>query len=384
MIDDIVALKRAMQEMDAEDPEVAQAAKERAAQTLSDARMNFSKLAELIEQRRLLLRPRIVTGLKRMDQPGMLGEAAFRDAGSALRREGQSFGQIAEALELSGSPAEVIGSPAPRYETLTQMREPLRRVAGEPLVMGSEPLEMASDPPVVERVDPGVPGWRLRAFFFVARVLLFPLRHPILFLAMVLLAWLLYHTFPSAAPVGRLASGYYNVVSTIRSGVDNVTSSLSSLFDQLFRSKEPTTPPTPPLPIPSPSTAAPSPSPVPPAAPSTKSASPAASPTPSPSASPSPAPSKAVPPPSSAAPAAPPVSTPHRQAKGGTQARPPANCCVAWEEERPPPPARRTPYEEDRPFSFDDIIPEAIRRNSRVAGPCVGGIGGCAWGGGRY
>jgi hypothetical protein len=75
MIDDMPRLKEAMEQMDAEDPTVAQAAKDRAAQTLSDAKLNFSKMAELIEQRRLLLRPRIVSGIKRMDQPGMLGDA---------------------------------------------------------------------------------------------------------------------------------------------------------------------------------------------------------------------------------------------------------------------------------------------------------------------
>src|ERR1700704_7019265 len=104
MIDDMPRLKEAMEQMDAEDPAVAQAAKDRAAQTLSDAKLSFSKMAELIEQRRLLLRPRIVATIKRMDQPGMLGDAAFRDAGSALRREGRTFGQIAEAIESTGGP----------------------------------------------------------------------------------------------------------------------------------------------------------------------------------------------------------------------------------------------------------------------------------------
>jgi hypothetical protein len=93
MIDDMALLKQAMGQMDAEDPVVAQAAEERAAQILGDAKLSFSKMAELIEQRRLLLRPMIVANIKRMDQPGMLGDAAFRNAGSALRREGQSFRQ---------------------------------------------------------------------------------------------------------------------------------------------------------------------------------------------------------------------------------------------------------------------------------------------------
>jgi len=105
MIDDMALLKQAMEQMDAEDPTAAQAAKDRAAQILSDAKLSFSKMAELIEQRQLLLRPRIVAGIKRMDQPGMLGDAAFRDTGSALRREGQSFRQIAEAIELAARPS---------------------------------------------------------------------------------------------------------------------------------------------------------------------------------------------------------------------------------------------------------------------------------------
>ena len=125
MIDDLALLKQAMEQMDAEDPTVAQAAKDRAAQTLSDARLSFAKMAELIEQRRLLLRPRIVASIKRMDQPGMLGEAAFRDAGSALRKEGQSFRQIAEAIEHTGRPP-------PPYEDTVQESEPLHQMASEP------------------------------------------------------------------------------------------------------------------------------------------------------------------------------------------------------------------------------------------------------------
>ena len=51
MIEDVALLKKTMEQMDAEDPVVAQAAKDRAAQILSDAKLSFSKLAELIEQR---------------------------------------------------------------------------------------------------------------------------------------------------------------------------------------------------------------------------------------------------------------------------------------------------------------------------------------------
>ena len=56
MIDDMALLKQAMEQMDAEDPAVAQMAKDRAAQILSDAKLSFSKMAELIEQRQLLTR----------------------------------------------------------------------------------------------------------------------------------------------------------------------------------------------------------------------------------------------------------------------------------------------------------------------------------------
>ena len=66
MIDDMASLKQAMEQMDADDIAVAEAAKDRAAQILSDAKLSFSKMAELIEQRRLLLRPKIVTSIKRM------------------------------------------------------------------------------------------------------------------------------------------------------------------------------------------------------------------------------------------------------------------------------------------------------------------------------
>ena len=84
MINDMASLKKAMEQMDADDPAVAEAAKDRAAKILSDANMNFSKLAQLIEQRRLLLRPSIVTNIKRMDQPEMLSDAAFRAAWRAV------------------------------------------------------------------------------------------------------------------------------------------------------------------------------------------------------------------------------------------------------------------------------------------------------------
>src|ERR1700751_6372298 len=129
MIEDMASLKQAMEQMDEQDPAAAEAAKNRAAHILSASNLSFSKMAELIEQRRLLLRPRIVASIKRMDQPDMLGDAAFRDAGSALRREGQTFRQIAEAIELNG------GTPS-RYVDPVQTSEAL-----QPNISLSEPAE---------------------------------------------------------------------------------------------------------------------------------------------------------------------------------------------------------------------------------------------------
>src|SRR5712672_4372779 len=172
MIHDIALLKQAMEQMDAEDPTVAQAAKDRAAQVLSEANLSFAKMAEMIEQRRLLLRPRIIAGIKRMDQPGMLGDAAFRDAGSALRREGQTFGQIAEAIERTGGPAS-------EYEDPVRNSEPLEQMASEP----------------------AAPAWR-RALGFVTRAVL---RNRILSLAIALLAILLSYALPGfVSPASKL------------------------------------------------------------------------------------------------------------------------------------------------------------------------------------
>src|SRR4029450_12325677 len=153
MIDDMASLKQAMEQMDADDVAVAEAAKDRAAQLLSDAKLSFSKMAELIEQRRLLLRPKIVTSIKRMDQPHTLGDAAFRDTGASLRREGQSFRQIAEALELSGGTV-------PRYEDTAHKRDVLYQME----------MESGPDGPAWPRV----PTLAMRLFGY-------PFRHPIRF-----------------------------------------------------------------------------------------------------------------------------------------------------------------------------------------------------------
>src|SRR5262249_14598440 len=150
----------------------------RAAGILSDAKLSFSKMAELIEQRRLLLRPKIVANIRRMDQPDMLGDAAFRDAGSALRREGQSFYQIAEAIELNSRPA-------PRYEDPVQMNKAL-------------PGEMAIDEPVE-------PAW-LRVLEFVTRLLFFPIRHPLRFFTVALLAFVLFNALRGFIGFGQQVS----------------------------------------------------------------------------------------------------------------------------------------------------------------------------------
>jgi hypothetical protein len=352
MIDDMPRLKEAMEQMDAEDPTVAQAAKDRAAQTLSDAKLSFSKMAELIEQRRLLLRPRIVSGIKRMDQPGTIGDAAFRDTGSALRREGQSFRQIAEAIELAARPSL-------RYEDLAQKSEPLYEMAREPL------YEMAS--------APGPPAW-LRALGFVASIVFFPLLHPIRFLAIALLAMWLFYGLRGCVPSGQQALGYFDGVAAVRDSVDKAMSSVSSFVNEyILRQSKEATAPRPPAPIPSPPAAAPPPpSPAPLAAPATVPAPPATAPAPSANAPAAPAPPSAAPAPPSAAPAGPPVSTPRRDARGNPPSKPAANCCAA-REDRYPWSRCCAPFEDARP-----------RIHSRMAGPCSGGVGGCAWGGSRY
>jgi hypothetical protein len=339
MIDDMAGLKKAMEQMDAEDPVVAQAAKDRAAQSLSDAKLNFSKMADLIEQRRLLLRPRIVASIKRMDQPGMLGDAAFRDAGSALRREGQSFGQIAEAIERTGGPT-------------SEYADPVRE---------SEPLEQMAS-------EPDAPAWR-RALGVVTRAVL---RHRMLSLAIALLAILLSYAFPGFVSPGQQVAKYVDGIAAARRSTDQAISSVSSFIHErvLGQSREATAPPTPPAPIPSPPSATPS------AAPPTASAPPATAPAPSAGAS-----APLAPP--SAAPADRPASTPRRDARGEPPAKSAANCATG-REDRYPCAGRSAPSENDRPRASEDIIPERLRRKSHVAGPCNHGVGGCAWGGRQY
>jgi len=354
MIDDMAFLKQAMEQMDAEDPAAAQAAKDRAAQTLSDARLSFSKMAELIEQRRLLLQPRIVANIKRMDQSGMLGDAAFHNTGSALRREGQSFRQIAEAIESTGSLA-------PPYEDSEQESRPLRRTASEP----------------------SVPTWR-RALAFIGKIVLFPLRRRIRRYTITFLALLLLYALQGFVSLGQQVSGNFDGIAAIRHGLDQAISSVGSFLHEhtLRQSKEATAPPT--APIPSPPAEAPSPrSATPSAAPGTAPVPPATAPAPSTNPPAAPAPPLAAPAPPSAAPAGPPVATPPRNARGEPPSKSAANCGAAQEGRyscsRP-----SVPFESDRLRTFADMIPEGVRRDSRTAGPCIRGFGGCYWGGRQY
>ncbi len=284
MIDDMASLKQAMEQMDADDATVAQAAKDRAAQILSEAGLSFSKMADLIEQRRLLLRPRIVASIKRMDQPAMLGDAAFRDTHASLRKEGQSFRQIAEALELRAQPAS-------RYEA------PVQR----PALMA---FEQSPDQPAEQDAPP-----------FILSAVLYPLRNPIRVLVIAILAAVLFNIvrdFPGPIRPGR--------------GLPASDSTARRLAEA------------------SPSPASPAP--------------PAATPSASPSDQPSPmSPSTATPSPPGAA----------ASANGAAPAGSVAD---------------RTRTARSR--MIDDFMPERLRRHSRSAGPCRGGIGGCYWGGGQY
>ena len=332
MIDDMASLKQAMEQMDADDVAVAEAAKDRAAQILSDAKLSFSKMAELIEQRRLLLRPKIVTSIKRMDQPDALGDAAFRDTGASLRREGQSFRQIAEALELSGRTA-------PRYE--------------DTVPKGNVPYQMEMES------EPDEPAWP-RAPTLAMRIIGYPFRHPIRFLTIALLAVMLFNGLHDFAGTGRRISGYVADVSGARERVDAAMSSVSSFVEKRIMrpSQEAAAPPTSTAPTPSPS---PANSP-PPAAPST---GPAVTSAPPATAAESSANESAPPP---AALASPTAQTPRLDARGA----PPSN------------PAAKDRHQTVHPRALDDMMPARIRRNSRMAGPCIGGAGGCYWGGGQY
>lgn len=335
MIDDMASLKQAMEQMDADDVAVAEAAKDRAAQILSEAKLSFSKMAELIEQRRLLLRPKIVTSIKRMDQPHTLGDAAFRDAGASLRREGQSFRQIAEALELSGGTA-------PRDEDTVHKGVVLHQ------------MEMES--------EPDGPDWP-RTPTLAMRIVGYPFRHPIRFLTIALLAVMLFNGLRDFAGFGRRISGYVGDVSAARERADAAMSSVSSFLEKRIMrpSREAAGPPS--------STAStPSPSPANSPPPATPSTGPAVTSAPLATAADSSANESGPPAPPPAAAASPTAQAPRLDARGA----PPSN------------PAAKDRPQTVHPRALEDMMPAGIRRNSRMAGPCIGGAGGCYWGGGQY
>jgi hypothetical protein len=369
MIDDMALLKRTMQQMDAEDPTVAQAAKDQAAQILSDAKLNFAKMAELIEQRRLLLPPAIQNRIKKMDQPGMLGDGAFQDTASALRREGLSFLQIAEAIEASDRPAPVARSnaPAPGQE--------------------SEPFHATDDQPEAPAL--------LRALFFVGRIFLFPVRHPLRSLAIGLVALILLYGVRGAVVLSEWASGYSRGSAAVHR-LDTAISSVRSFLHERIspQAKEPQTSDTPTASPTAVATAQPSASPAAPAAgppSSTASSGPTASaqatPVPGPTTSQSAAvaPPQIAPAPSQAAPAGPQMSTPRRDA-GDVPSKFGTNSGAARDDRYA---SRRgapygAPYEDNRRRVFQDATPEWLRRNSRRTTPCSAGVGGCYWGGGQF
>jgi hypothetical protein len=302
----------------------------------------------------LLLRPRIVASIKRMDHPGPLGDAAFRDTGSALRKEGQSFRQIAEAIERTGRLP-------PGSMDSVQPSAPLHPMAGEP----------------------AEPAWR-RALVFVASLVFFPLRHPIRFLAIALLATLLFYALRGLVAPGQQVLRHFDGVA-VRDNARKTMSPVTSFVDRhiLGQSSEATAPPPIPAPIPSPPVAAPSPpSAAAPAAAASTSAP--AAPAPAASADGSAAPAApAAPMPAWVAPMLPSVVVPGRAAKGKASAKSAAGCCAAWQV-RDPGSHRCLPFEDERPRDFKDIMPGGVARNSRMAGSCFGGVGGCYWGGGRY
>jgi hypothetical protein len=304
MIDDIASLKHAMEQMDADDPAVAQAARDRAAEILSNAKLSFAKIAELIEERRLLLRPRIVASIKRMDQPDGLGDAAFRDTGASLRKEGQSFRQIAEALELGGQIA-------PRYE----------KAAHSGLHPESEN----------ERVDDP------------SRVAAFPVGGFALLLVLALLAVVSVYALREFANGNWHFPGYRAGLGTAQRRADTAVPSANTparSADEAASAPAATAAPSPPQ--------------------ATTPTAPANEPPPT-----APAPAIAANPPATT----PPPSIPPRPE---TKSAPPSPLGT---NDRP-----RTTHSR----AYNDFMPDQIRRKSRFAGPCMGGVGGCYWGGGQY
>jgi len=306
MIDDIASLKHAMEQMDADDAAVAQAARDRAAQILSNARLSFAKIAELIEERRLLLRPRIVASIKRMDQPDGLGDAAFRDTGASLRKEGQSFRQIAEALELGGTIA-------PKYEKAVHS--------------GLHPVELEHER---DAADPS------RAGSFLVRSIQFLVMAGLVIASVYALREFAignWHFPGYRAGLGTVQRRADTTVPSANAPARSADDAASPLAGTANSSAPPAETPAAPANEPHPAALAPTVSANPPAA-------------------------------------TPPTSTPPRsEAKSA-----PPSTMAANDRLRTTAPSRM----------FHDFMPDQVRRKSRLAGPCMGGVGGCYWGGGQY
>jgi len=323
MLDNMASLRQAMEEMDAQDPAASLAAKDRAAQILKDNDLNFTKMAELIEQRRLLLRPKILASMKRMDHE-MLGEVSFRETGNALRREGQSFRQVADALELNRGLE-------PQHEDSLLTSEPSHEMAIEP--GRRAPLRAASG--------------RTSIFFF-------PLRHPFWFFLIALAAVGLIYIVSSLGVTDRPRGDRTQAVvsATPSCPTPPCSASPSATPSATSSATVAGTPPTT-TSTPSPNAATslpPTASPCPPTSTSSRDAYGASSST------------------SSRDAYGASSSTSSRDAYGASSSKSTVNDCT---EMRPAP-------------IFGSLIPTRHRRDSTSAGQCVRGVGGCRWGGGQF
>jgi hypothetical protein len=370
MLDNMAPLRQAMEEMDAQDPAVSLAAKDRAAQILKDNDLNFTKMAELIEQRRLLLRPKILASMKRMDHE-MLGEVSFRETGNALRREGQSFRQVADALELNRGLA-------PQHEDSLHTSEPSHEMAIEP--GRRAPLRAASG---------------LTSIFF------FPLRHPFWFFVIAFAAVGLIYIVSSLAVTDRPRGGTQAVASATPSCPIPPCSASPSATPSATSSA--TIAGTPPTTTPTPSANAPTSLPptastCPPTSTSSRDASGASSSTSSrdargaSSSTSSRDTSGASSSTSSRDTSGASSSTSSRDAHGASSSTSSRDAYGASSST-----SSRDAYGASSSTStvndctqrmsaprFGSLIPDRYRRNSISAGQCVSGVGGCRWGGGHF
>src|SRR5262249_15904011 len=101
------------------------------------------------------------------------------------------------------------------------------------------------------------PRW-LRALNFLLRIVFFPVRRPIRFLMIALVAFMLFNTLRGFG-VGRLISGYVADVSSARQRADTAMSSVSSFVEKRIMrpSHDARAPPAPPPPRPPPPPATP-------------------------------------------------------------------------------------------------------------------------------